>query len=611
MGCKGCGNGMEFLGNSDCIEVNIPACTTIKTTPVTCATDVKATYKCGCVPDKCKCKRDSCCGNTTFNAPQPFYADSKCYETVCHDKFNSLVKNGVKIIKEFTVPACGVTTPMYVDSFAYFPVGAYIFHGLTSYLKVVDQRPSENVLMVKNECSLTSETVGQLVPVCSVFSIIPEVPSSGQGTGGQKFLGQDFIVPAVDECESAYVVPNVTGIQVNDTVQFAAGTYTVSQIVSANVIRICNNGYGGVPGSVVYALDANNTFQHPITVVEENPCNTTPVTAAKPVGCSEGKVKLITGPTGGLFTLNEDGTADFKNYVLPVVACQTLTACFLLTPEGTDLIATVSSTSGYAVNDSLELTYGNIVYKFTVTAVLDATHIELTLENPPEELINIPPGTQLCDPSCCTILEDRLDNICPEIAEQCCAQSVEHTGWFKIPYCVSPKATTFPAAGRYGTWELDLNSMPYENETECAVDVEIDCQIIGFHGNVVTSVADDDLRVRYAINMLAEHAGGTTVGNATSPWFFYGLAEYTADLNDSATGYPANVDFNTAGQPFSYTWGGFHFTDVAAVGPGGTPSWKLRVGAIYDRLDASYASEVNIQDYFCVEYWYRFKVFRR
>jgi hypothetical protein len=595
--CNSCNGTPSFLTVPSNAHVKIPSGTCI--TPVNVVTEIPAVHN-SCNP----CNSEK----ATHHVPQPFYAGC-AYETAKHCSDEVKVQHGVKIIKEFTVPACNTSADMYVDSFEYFPVGAYIYHPLASYLKVVEAKPCQNILVVRNECNPFSDTVGQVIPTSTIFTITHNIPTTGSGTQLQGYyLGQNFIVPASGDCENVYIVPSTSGLQVNDDIQFASGTYTVSAVTSSNVIRICNNGFGGVAGTNVIALDTNQEYQYPVVVIEQNPCNNTTVTKGKVIVCDSGKMKPVTGPVGSLLTFNDDGTVEGKNYVLPVVNCRSLTACLILTTTG-NVIATIANTAGLIVGQRLELTYGNVVYQLEIVTVLDGTHLELDLLNPPGVVLNIAPGNQLCDPSCCTILTERLDDL--EDSLTCFPSLYLHTNWSKVPICRSPLTATFAASSRYASHYEVLNEteIVVNNNTGCDLYTEVEYKIQGLHSNVVSAIADEKLRVKYGFNLRAAHIPSVNQHAVTSGWMHYGDPSYSVTFNETGTPYPSPLefDFNTAGQPYGVTWGGALLNDCLYHTAGGVANFKLSMAAIYDRLDSSTAAAVTLQDFMCTEVWYRTK----
>lgn len=112
--------------------------------------------------------------------------------------------------------------------------------------------------------------------------------------------------------------------------------------------------------------------------------------------------------------IQEDGECGvaYEFLDLPTRTCATLLCCLTLVSGEDTYVIRVSDTSEFTVGDILQI--GTRTDRFTITDIIDATHIEATVDPVPGATVDIDEGTSICIVDCCEIIEAFLDDLLPD-----------------------------------------------------------------------------------------------------------------------------------------------------------------------------------------------------
>lgn len=323
--------------------------------------------------------------------------------TVIIEKISQVFRNK----NAFCMPSCGARVSVTFDGVSDIAIGAWMWSFGIGYLEVTSFNANSCEIQLTNPCPTecgTQVPAGTPIPACSLFVVTPPVCTSGGGTGTQPCLASGFVAPIDGACVQI-AVTNVNGLSVNKNVSINTGIYRISAIDSAVLITICNDGEGLTPGTVV---DPGTNCAVPIILIDSNPCLNSQILSGEVLACLDGTQHPLVGTEiGQILVYAGNGDSVFRTLGIPVLNCSPLTVCLTLDPDlppDTTYLVIVADTSGFAVNDVV--TIGGTV--FTVTAIIDGTHMRLL----PEETVTViqifPAGANVCSADCCTILDNRL-----------------------------------------------------------------------------------------------------------------------------------------------------------------------------------------------------------
>lgn len=355
------------------------------------------------------------CQKTSSSAgAMPFYASNcECQEDhtthIIEPRYATTIVNG----SAFNMPACNAQATMSIPGLATFLVGAYLWNPTYGYLKVVGANPVNETVTVENTCLAGNAAPGTEIPLCTYF-IIVDVPSVGAAPAGAcaiyPYVAVDFTVPAANDC-IPITVSNVNGLVAGKSVQIDGCLYTLSAILGATLIEVCNTG-AAIPGTVVYALDGAGNCITPVVLIDVNPCTNDQVGSGALVVCSGGIMTTLKPNVIGQIpvAVDTDGTVQYQTIAVDTAPCTTLT------PAGVSLI---HDTYQYTipVGDSTWMTAGMILhidgfptYTFTVISTPDDTHalVEVYPNPAAPGPTDIPCDTVLCAFSCCEQLANDI-----------------------------------------------------------------------------------------------------------------------------------------------------------------------------------------------------------
>lgn len=178
---------------------------------------------------------------------------------------------------EFVVPACNSNISFQVSGLAKTYPGMYIWNPLYGYFKIVSYNYSNCVLTIENECQTVNASPGFNVPACTKF-IVVDTPCCFDAVNylDYPYVAVDFVVPASGSCVTVKLT-TVNGLILGQFVDIAGGRYYLQQVLNNTDVVICNLGEGGIPGSVVYAVNAQGEYINPVAVYFQEMCDRGPV----------------------------------------------------------------------------------------------------------------------------------------------------------------------------------------------------------------------------------------------------------------------------------------------------------------------------------------------
>lgn len=378
---------------------------------------------CGCGKPNCNGSIESnvgCCGNVSKATPLSSCGTVKnaCAEDHCQTIINQQFIATLKILNSWNVPDCGGAATLSVIGLKGIAIGANLWAEQYGYYEVIGFNADNGQITVQNNCIDGNSPEGTNVPACTEFTVTD--PPLADGGGGQPslfpYVAIDFTAPNDGDC-ILITVTTVNGLVVGKNVQIGSGTYRVSSIPDGTHITICNDGEGITPGTAVIAKNAANQFQYPIILIDANPCTNDEVTSGCIVVCN-GDIMSPLGNTtagqplaGSVPMVQEDGSCEvaFEFLDIPTRTCATLLCCLTLVSGEDTYVIRVSDTSEFTVGDILQI--GTRTDRFTITDIIDATHLEAVVDPVPGATVDIDEGTSICIVDCCEILEGQIEQM--------------------------------------------------------------------------------------------------------------------------------------------------------------------------------------------------------
>jgi hypothetical protein len=220
-----------------------------------------------------------------------------------------------------------------------------------------------------------------------------------------------FTAPAED-MPTDITLTSTTGLTAGDTIQIGTGFYFLSAIKPNNVITIVNRGEGIVPGTPVVAQDANGEFQYCISTISENPCDRDLEVCGTVLACVDGVIAPISVNNEGDVLWGTDAETDTACFAPLDVAppeCAQLTADLSLVAADPTYTIEVDDTTGFSIDDILIV--GSYDFRSTITAVVDATHLDITVSPVPAVNVVIPAPQKVCQIGCCEELRNTIAEV--------------------------------------------------------------------------------------------------------------------------------------------------------------------------------------------------------
>jgi len=365
-----------------------------------------------CGQSPCECLQASNPGcNTPCGSPvpQPFYAVG-CEQQHCNPQLVPAYA-GVKVTDSFNMPACGQSASVTVPNLLGLPVGSYLWNVGVGYLKVVAVNLLDNTVTLQNDCTAGNIAPGSTVAACTNFVVTPTPPTSGAGPGQTGvFVAIDFTAPNNGSC-IIITVTSVNGLSVGKNVSIGSGVYRVQSIPSATLLEICNDGAGITPGSPVIAKNGSGQYQYPITLIDTNACTNTAVEEGKLVVCKDNIQQPLLATAAGQIPVAQDTEGNVKMMTLdvPTRTCTTILCCLVLVPGTLSYTITVSDTSEFFVGDVAQI--GTRSDRWTITAIIDGTHLQATTDTNPPAVTTIAVATSFCIIDCCEDLQLQVNEL--------------------------------------------------------------------------------------------------------------------------------------------------------------------------------------------------------
>lgn len=187
--------------------------------------------------------------------------------------YNYFYSNAILTASAFIVPTCNSTISFKVSGLAKTYPGLYIWNPTYGYFKIVNYNYATCTLTVLNECQTVNASPGFGVPSCTVFLVV-DTPCCFNAIDylNYPYVAVDFIVPSEGNCTTIKLT-NVHGLILGQFVDIAGGRYYLQEVTNSTDIVICNLGEGGIPGSVVYAKNAQGEYITPVTIYVQEICD--------------------------------------------------------------------------------------------------------------------------------------------------------------------------------------------------------------------------------------------------------------------------------------------------------------------------------------------------
>lgn len=389
----------------------------------------------------------------------PYYQTADvCPEDNCQKIYEQQFSFGLCSSTGWNVPSCWQTAVIEVGNLLGASVGSYVWHETYGYFKITSVDVAKGTIGITNTCVDGNAAPGTQIPPCTCFVVtVPPVDIS-ENTGACVEI--DFTAPAECDCIDI-IVSSTAGLTVSDTIQIGSGFYFLDAIKPDNVITICNHGEGIVPGTAVIAKGANGEYQYCISVVSTNPCDRDALTTGKILGCDEDGIMRPFGTPceEGYIPVVIDNKCNVEMRPgLDPLVCTKLSAALDIASGDATYVLEVENSSGLTVNDSVTFS-GMPGTRGDITAIPDATHIEVTLDPVPGANQTLPVGTLICRITCCEFITNYIfDDLVPFI--DCLTQGTR----LSIPAQFNSQTITLVPFGEDGggIYEVVLDSSVIE-----------------------------------------------------------------------------------------------------------------------------------------------------
>lgn len=345
----------------------------------------------------------TCGGSVSQIIPAPCapedHNDPAAAECCCSKQF-------VEVSQPFNWPSVGGEVTLRACCAEGVTPGAVLYSLGLGYLHV-EGVPSECEIVAKNmgePCNV--RVAGEPIAAGAklLVGVPPCIPSSGSSSGSINCLTTSFLVPEycsspsdTGACCVDVGVTTVAGLNAGDRLMIG-GTreFRLTEIKTPTIIRICNDGLGGMPGAMVAAGDC-------FTVIDGgNPCGKAAQETANVIlGCKNGEQVPIAGSYDGqIFQWNQAAGEWELVSAPPLPVCTSLVCCLTLDPENppdTSYIIEVDDSSIFEANNLITINQPNGTQRrFTVNAVIDATHIRITPAFTVTEITSFDEGAAVC-----------------------------------------------------------------------------------------------------------------------------------------------------------------------------------------------------------------------
>ena len=344
--------------------------------------------------------------------PDVAHQEPVCVENHCPEPTVVVAsKHWVKTLESFNWPNCLATATIKVDDADGLIVGQQLVNVDVGYL-TVRTIINSNTIEVRNECIDASGSdcnkfqPGDPVLSCTKFGVgfppcVEQIETYLTQTGTH--LVSDYLIPEVGDCVDIKIT-TVDGLTKNDTISISGYEYRIGKIISANAIRICNDGAGGPVGVLIEDdADGDNLYDHLIVRIGgEDPCISDPVNEGLPIVCKDGKQAPMVGQVDNQVSVWNQARGIWELQQFPESQdCVALTDTLTLDPSAETFIACVTDNTICEDQSPSIVTVGG--HSFTVQERIGTDKLRLfTPLGSLPDIKKLPEGTPLCCADCCS-----------------------------------------------------------------------------------------------------------------------------------------------------------------------------------------------------------------
>ena len=503
----------------------------------------------------CGCESETPCSTCTSGCES-----TMCPEDHTQEVINKQILGAVKIETAWNIPDCGETAVVTICGLEEVAIGSYLWAANYGYFEITGV--NANDVTLRNNCNTGNASVGAEVPACTNFIFAPPPSTtSGGGTDVYPYLAADFTAPANGDC-LAITLTNVNGLAVGKNVSIAGGTYEIDEIIDSTTIKICNNGAGVTPGTVVYARNAADELQYPVIMIDANQCTNTEVTRGALIVCKNNLAQPLAGTVLNSVPVLKDvdtNEVEFTPVAFPVTNCTALIAPMTLVPGDAIQDMLVASTAGFSGGDIIQI--GDRTDRFEISTIYNGNLMDGYLVPIPSAVETIPTGTSVCEIGCCEQLERDLcemieEKECPQIDSYNTGLIVkchQHAGDPNQP----PIDIVWGAAPDYfyhtakvsvqGDGSSALISVT-NNLSNHNMLVELDLNLFGFHSNIGNfSGTITDVFPRYGFGLASNIDGA---GDQLEVGQYFSIDNYINPLHNGGDAFPEADNWGQAGANF-------------------------------------------------------------
>lgn len=351
----------------------------------------------------CQSPCPTCGGNVNYVVPQPC---SQQPAEPAPETPEQCSKQWLEVSQDFNWPGIGDTVTLRACCAEGVAPGAVLYGLGVGYLHV-ESIPSECEVVAKNFGEVCNQKVpGE--PVAAGIKLLVGVPPcspSGGGTGqaSNVCLESSFLVPEVcsspaenGACCVDVQVSSVAGLEIGNRMAIGIREFRLSEIKSPTVIRICNDGGGGLPGALVAAGDCF------VIIDAGSPCAKDPVEDGVLMVCKNGEQRpVVPGFDRAIMQYNSASGLWEPKSAPALPSCTSLGATFSIdstNPPGTFYVIEVDDSSVAEAGDgvSINLPSGDLK-EFTVHSIVDGTHIRVVPAFSFSGVLTFNEGASVCD----------------------------------------------------------------------------------------------------------------------------------------------------------------------------------------------------------------------
>lgn len=175
------------------------------------------------------------------------------------------IQAAVMIPRAWNVPKCSETVILPVPKFKLVPIGGYLWSSVYGLFQLI--RHYKDEISLVNTCAAGNAAIGTTVPANSTFIVTasPVTPINEESA----FLAADFIAPLRGSCTTARFT-SLNGVAPGMQIQLDDGNYYIVESLGGGVVRICENGGGVIPGTLVSYKNVFGQNQVPVIAISSS-----------------------------------------------------------------------------------------------------------------------------------------------------------------------------------------------------------------------------------------------------------------------------------------------------------------------------------------------------